>query len=223
MRREHRWFSVIFIVVLMLMVLSVSIAVPLVCRWFYYIHIELLELPQKTGFTAAEIRDAFDEMMDFCIYGKPFGTGVLRWSEDGMRHFADCARLFRLDFAVMFFSLAVLGICLWLRRHKVRPAPVAGMPPAFWAGTVLLGSFVLIAGLAALDFDRAFTVFHRLFFPGQENWLFDPALDEIILILPETFFRNCAILIIAVLFFLCAVLIFIGCAEKHMRRTDDAS
>lgn len=221
MRREYRWFSVIFIIVLMLLVLSVSIAVPLVCRPFYYMHIELLELPQKTGFTATEIRDAFDEMMNFCVYGKPFGTGILHWSEDGMRHFADCARLFRLDFAVVIFSLAALGICLCARRFGLYPAPIAGRSAAFWAGSILAGSFILVAGLAALNFDRAFTVFHRLFFPGQENWLFDPALDEIILILPETFFRNCAILIVAVLFFLCIVLMFIGRIEKRVRRTGD--
>jgi integral membrane protein (TIGR01906 family) len=62
----------------------------------------------------------------------------------------------------------------------------------------------VIAGLAATDFDRAFVTFHHLFFPGKTNWIFDPGVDEIINILPEVFFRNCAILIVAILFALCA-------------------
>ena len=69
------------------------------------------------------------------------------------------------------------------------------------------GLFLLVGGLAALDFDRAFVVFHSLFFPGKTNWLFDPRTDEIINILPEVFFRNCAILILAVLVLGCAGLI----------------
>ena len=69
------------------------------------------------------------------------------------------------------------------------------------------GVFLLVGGLAALDFDRAFVVFHALFFPGKTNWLFDWRADPIILLLPEVFFRNCAILILALLVFWCAVLI----------------
>ncbi|MDY6096348.1 MAG: DUF1461 domain-containing protein [Oscillospiraceae bacterium] len=38
-----------------------------------------------------------------------------------------------------------------------------------------------------------------MFFPGKTNWLFDPRTDQIILILPDTYFRNCAILALALL------------------------
>ena len=65
----------------------------------------------------------------------------------------------------------------------------------------------MVGGLAALDFDRAFVVFHSLFFPGKTNWLFDPRTDEIINILPQEFFMNCALLILAILIIGCAVLI----------------
>ena len=57
---------------------------------------------------------------------------------------------------------------------------------------LLLGSGAV---LAALDFDRAFVVFHSLFFPGKTNWVFDWYHDPIIRVLPQEFFRNCAILI----------------------------
>ena len=52
-----------------------------------------------------------------------------------------------------------------------------------------------IGALAALDFDRAFVVFHSIFFPGKTNWVFDWYRDPIIRVLPQDFFRNCAILI----------------------------
>ena len=64
-----------------------------------------------------------------------------------------------------------------------------------------------VGGLAALDFDRAFVIFHRVFFPGKENWIFDWQTDPIILFLPQDFFRNCAILILLLLLVWCGALI----------------
>ena len=80
-------------------------------------------------------------------------------------------------------------------------------------GAVLLA----VAALAALDFDRAFVVFHSIFFPGKDNWRFDPAADQIIEILPQEFFRNCALLILAVLAVGCAGLIAFDLTRKKGR------
>ena len=66
---------------------------------------------------------------------------------------------------------------------------------------------LVIGAAAATNFDRAFTVFHSLFFPGEDNWIFDPAQDPIITLMPEEFFRNCAELILAVLIAACAAII----------------
>ena len=51
MTGERKWFSVLLVLLLMLAVLSFSIAVPLVCRPFYYAHIGALDLPGQTGFS----------------------------------------------------------------------------------------------------------------------------------------------------------------------------
>lgn len=72
--------------------------------------------------------------------------------------------------------------------------------------------------MAALDFDRAFTVFHSIFFPGKDNWLFDPVTDPVILILPEAFFRNCAIAIVTVLLTVCIMLVVTG-RKRPSRRS----
>ena len=44
-------------------------------------------------------------------------------------------------------------------------------------------------------FDKAFEVFHKIFFPQKQNWILNPKTDEIINVLPQKFFMNCAILI----------------------------
>ena len=199
-----------------LALLTGAVAVPILCRPFYYAHIGPLRLAERTGYTEGEIKTAFDEMLDYCLGGEEFSTGALRWSESGKSHFTDVRGLFLLDLRVFAAALAALA-CLGLlaRRGGVGPAPLLGRGPGFWAGAGLGGVFLLVGALAALDFDRAFVVFHALFFPGKDNWLFDPAADQIISILPQAYFRNCALLILALLVLGCALLI--GLDFRHGR------
>lgn len=192
-----------------LLVLTASIAAPLLCRPFYYAHIEALNLDGYTGLSVAQIKQAFDQVMDYCLGLRPdFAAGVLPFSQSGASHFADVRVLFLLDLWVAVLSLAALVILFVIgRKRKLTPAPLLGHGPGFWAAIGLGGVFLIVGGLAATNFDRAFVVFHSLFFPGKTNWLFDWHTDPIILLLPETFFRNCAILILALLIFWCLVLI----------------
>lgn len=192
-----------------LLVLTASIAAPLLCRPFYYAHIEALNLDGYTGLSVAQIKQAFDQVMDYCLGLRPdFAAGVLPFSQSGASHFADVRVLFLLDLWVAVLSLAALVILFVIGcKRKLTPAPLLGHGPGFWAAIGLGGVFLIVGGLAATNFDRAFVVFHSLFFPGKTNWLFDWHTDPIILLLPETFFRNCAILILALLIFWCLVLI----------------
>ena len=88
--------------------------------------------------------------------------------------------------------LFLLGLWIARRRRRTALPRLAGRTPGFWA----------------------FSFFHSVFFPGKENWLFDPATDPVILLLPEEFFRNCAIAIAASLLLLCLVLALTGRKQK---------
>jgi len=213
MKRDSKSYTAALVLALMALVLSAAIAVPLLWRGFYYLHIDALGLPEKTGWTAEEIRYGFDEMMDYCVFHEPFGTGVMKWSEEGYAHFADCEVLFRMDFTALAVSLAAV-LLLWHMGREYTAVRIGGKGPMFWAGSLLAGLFLVIGGLAALDFDRAFVIFHSLFFPGKTNWIFDWRVDEIILVLPQVVFRNYAILIVGLLLLGCAGLIL---ADKKTR------
>ena len=191
-----------------LTLLTAAIAAPILCRPFYYAHIGPLELEERTGLTREEITTAFDEVLDYCLGAGEFSTGILHWSESGKAHFTDVRVLFLLDLRVLAVSAVLLAVTLLFARGTGRtPARPLGRGSAFWAGAGLGGVFLLVGALAALDFDRAFVLFHALFFPGKDNWLFNPATDQIINILPQEFFRNCAILILVLLILSCSALI----------------
>lgn len=203
-------------VVLALLVLSFSISVPILFRPFYYVQIHALNLPERTGWSAETIREAYDQVLDFCVLGKPFGTGQLAWSESGRSHFADVRGLFLLDFAVMAVTaLSAVLLLILYKRGKCSFYRFGGHSPGFWAGVLAAALVLLVGGLAALDFNRAFTIFHAIFFPGKDNWLFDPATDQIILVMPETFFRNCTILIGIMLLVCCGALICSDLIRRH--------
>ncbi len=206
--KTSRIYTLAAAILTALVLLAGSIAVPILCRPFYYAHIDLLNLEESTGLTREEIKTAYDEMLDYCLGGSEFSTGVLAWSESGKSHFTDVRGLFLLDLRLLVVSAVLLAVLLVFARWKqLRPARLLKRGPTFWAGAGLGAVFLIVGGLAATDFDRAFVVFHTLFFPGKDNWIFDPDVDEIINILPERFFMDCAILILAVLVAGCAVLI----------------
>lgn len=178
-------------------ILTAAIGLPIYTRPFYYAHIDAMDLPETSGFTEAEIREAYDEMMDYLtLPGKSFGTGVMACSEAAAAHFADCKVLFDLNAIVLMASSASL-IALFILRKKLGPYQLGKRSAAFYSGICAVVLPLILGGLAALNFDRAFVIFHAIFFPGKDNWLFDYYADEIIRVLPQEFFMHCAILIAA--------------------------
>lgn len=198
-----------------LLILTASIALPIYIRPFYYAHIEPLELQQRSGFTREEIIEAYDQVLDYLtIPGREFATGAMAHSERGKAHFADCRGLFFLNGGLLLGSAGVLGILALVRKRAgVRRFRLGGRSGAFWGAAAAVILPLVIGALAALDFDRAFVIFHSIFFPGKDNWIFDSRTDQIIRVLPQDFFLHCAMLIGGgVLVFSCTVLLreFLG-------------
>lgn len=207
MKEAKRLWSWLAIPCIALAVLTGSILPVLLVRGFYTVQIGPLGICEASGLTRQQAAEAYGDVMDYCLGRRPdFAAGVLPFSAEGASHFADVRGLFLLAGAI---------VC---RLRRQRLPRLGGRTPGFWAACGLGGLFLLIALLAALDFDRAFTVFHSIFFPGKDNWLFDPVTDPVILILPEAFFRNCAIAIVAVLLTVCIMLVVTG-RKRPSRRS----
>lgn len=209
MRSLNKLLSVIMSIAVALALLTGSIAAPILIRPFYYAQIQPLELESASGLSRDEIIQAYDEVLDYCIGASDeFSAGILPFSASGSAHFADCRVLFILDLWLLAGSVIVIVLLkLYDKRRRLPRLGRHGAP--FWGAAGIAALLVLIGIAAATDFDRAFTVFHSLFFPGKDNWVFNAATDPVILIMPEAFFRNCAILILAVLLVISAVIIIL--------------
>ncbi len=211
-----------------ILIITFSIGLPIYFRPFYYAQVDLYikdeynsqaeewqswaekyykedEYVKFENLSSDEIKDAYDEVLDYLtIPGNEFGTGKLPYREWTESHFADCKALFDLNAGAFIISAFGVAVLLILNRRKVfelwKPFK---MSITFCSGAYTLAGFAIIGGLAALDFDKAFTIFHAIFFPGKENWIFNPLYDRVILIMPQDFFMNCAILILVSIILLC--------------------
>lgn len=115
------------------------------------------------------------------VPGNPF-------NDREMAHMADCFKLFELLRAVRrrLIPWAVLLITggAWLLQDRRRARRCAQLSPL-----ILIIPLGLFALFAALHFDRAFTLFHKMLF-RNDLWLLDPRTDLLIRICPESMFMH---------------------------------
>ena len=217
-QRQSKLLAALAALLLALFVVAASIAVPLLCRPFYYAHISPMGLGEAVGLTREQVMQTYDEVMDYC-FGKTeqFQLTHLIWSEDGAAHFKDTQLLFLLDLRVLLVSALGLAAVWALGRFGgVHPYRFLNRTPAFWAAAGV-GAFFAVCGIiGAVDFDFFFVLFHKVLFPGKDNWIFSYKRDPVIYLLPQQFFLNCALLIFAMVVLGCAALLI---ADKKLRQT----
>lgn len=188
--------TIILIFSLLILMITFSIGLPIYFRPFYYLHINGLDMVENTRWSYEVIKEAYDEVLDFLVLNRPFGTGELRYSSEGQSHFEDCKILFDLNFYCLLSSFIVSTVIIVLHKFKkIEIQRYFKFNPIFYSSIIAILIPLVVGILASIDFDKAFEVFHTIFFPGKDNWLFDPRTDQIILVMPQEFFRNCAILI----------------------------
>ena len=230
--------SVAFAIAVAVLILTFSIGLPIYFRPFYYMQIDEVEIRDTVmlyseyydlGYAESEItkdaiKDAFDEVMDFLTLGKEFGTGIFNYSESGKSHFEDCKILFDLNAAALIISaLTVIAVIILEKKRVIRLARPFGFNMLFIASVGMLATFAVIGTAAAINFDAAFTVFHKILFPGKSNWYFDPCYDGVIFILTEDFFMACGLLILVSIVLLTTAAIIFGVIDRKRRGMSDTA
>lgn len=220
-RRTNPALSVIFMIAVVVLIITFSIGLPIYVRAFYYAHIPSIqkEFEEELDVTVPRevIVEAYDDVLDFLtLDGHEFGTGQLEFSEEGKGHFEDCKVLFDLNKYAFIVSVGVIVLLGFLNLIKViKLAKPCGLSLFAVAGIITLVSFAALAFVVSKDFNTAFTVFHKIFFPGKDNWMFNPYTDPIILFMPQRFFMNCAILICSSILIISLIFIVRGFKRRY--------
>ena len=180
-----------------LFIISLSVSFVILFRPFYYYHIRYLDIEKTSGYTYEEIKESYDDVIDYLTLNKEFKTGKLKYSEVGKDHFHDCKILFMINFVILLITV----ITLIIKRKYWKEIKIKNKNISFWSSILVITMFtiILIASFI-IDFDKVFDIFHNIFFLGKDNWLLNPKTDEIIRILPQKYFMNCAILVLFLIF-----------------------
>ena len=202
--KKQRVLAFFGLVSLFLFLLTLAIAITINFRPLYRFSIQRFDLLAISGLDQGTLLKNFDQLMDFL--NKPWITSMnlpdFPMSAAGYGHFVDVKYLFLLNYAVLLVTMIpAVAYLLYLKRNGrlwqlVRPFQ--------WG----MGVPVILGFLMAIGFDTFFVKFHELFF-SNDDWLFDPATDPIINVLPEGFFMYCFILafVLLELFFFLMVLV----------------
>lgn len=116
-----------------------------------------------------------------------FGRMQPPFNERELAHLYDCRRLLSpTQPGPLYAVLLLAGALLILAGRRLRPG-IAG--PAWLASALILLPIGILGVWAAVDFNAAFTCFHRILFTN-ELWLLNPETDLLIRICPSSMFAG---------------------------------
>ncbi len=200
----------IFIAVMLslaMLILSIAVGLGMIhlTNFIYYIDIEVLEIPANSGYTRDTVLENYHAVMDylspFCT--EEFHLPSMAYSQPGAIHFEECKVIFNSLY--LWGAVAFVFVSLLFLFYKDKLTYRI-------AGVLTLALPLTVVGAIAINFDRAFVLFHKLLFNNM-NWIFDPRYDPIITILPEEFFMHCGIFI--------ALCVILGAVILLLRRKND--
>ncbi len=198
----------------MIALLAAGLALAINFRPLYYLDISWLNLVEKSGFNAVVIKENYDILIDYCC---PFHTGdlmfTIRASESGLSHFAEVKQIFNMIYLAGAVSLVIVIVSFIIKSHL-------GELKYLRNCTIITVVLPLAVGIFALiNFDALFLIFHKVVF-SNDDWLFDPVTDPIINMLPETFFLQCALIIICTMLLGAAIALIVYFVKRRNCRVE---
>ena len=174
----------------LLFFISLGLAIAIYFRPFYYIGMP--RISAETGYPIEMIKENYDVLIDYC---SPFFQGSLEFptlpsSASGISHFEEVKVIFNLFFVLLCVTPIFLFGLILLQRKRKDYSYLLSTP-------IIMCVLPMLIGIAcAIDFNKIFVLFHEIVF-RNDDWIFSRYEDPIILFLPERFFLQCALIIVA--------------------------
>ena len=188
-------------VMLMMFIISFAIVFTVFFKPLYYFDINYLNIDKLSGIDIDTIKENYRILINYqsIFYQGSLNLPDFVMSTGGRIHFAEVKRIFEVIQVVMIVS-GLVSIPLLIKRLKDKQYLFLRLTGLI---TIIVPS--VLGFLAALDFNRAFVLFHQIVF-RNDYWIFDKRIDPIISILPEAFFIHCFILIFCIV-----IILALGC------------
>lgn len=175
-----------------LFIFSLSVVLTLNLRQIYYFDIKYQQLETATGLSEETIRENYDTLIDYNLLTKRVSKlefPDFTMSAQGRTHFAEVKRIF-VAIQIMCVISGILFIAVLIKKGRRRDFGCLKL-----TSVLTLVIPVVLGAMMALNWNRFFVKFHQIFFKNN-YWIFDPATDPVINILPDAFFLHCAAVIL---------------------------
>lgn len=180
-------------IMLMIFIISFAVVFTVFFKPLYYFDINYLNIDQISGLDAETIKENYRILIN---YQSIFYQGTLNlpdfvMSDSGRIHFEEVKRIFEAIQVMMVIS-GLISIPMTIKKIKEKEYRFLRL-----TGLITIIVPTVLGFLAALDFERAFVLFHQIVF-RNDYWIFDYRTDPVITILSETFFMHCFMLIVVI-------------------------
>lgn len=195
---------------LMIFIISFAIVLTVFFKPLYYSDIDRLKIDMTSGLSIATIKENYDVLIH---YQSIFYQGSLIlpdfiMSNGGRIHFEEVKIIFEVIQVLMIFS-GICSIILIYQQYQKNEFRFLKLTALI---TIIIP--IVLASLAAIDFNQAFILFHKIVF-RNDYWIFDVRTDPVISILPEAFFMHCFIMIIMIVVICVGICFFL---YHHIRK-----
>lgn len=203
--------DVVLSILLTLFIISFAVCITVFFEQLYYFDIQYLDLPSKTGLSYEVIKHNYDILIE---YQSLFYNGSLQlpnfpMSVTGRIHFEEVKNIFVM-IQVLCMTTGLISVVMIYQNIKQKEYRYLKL-----TSILCIAIPTMIGFLASIDFNKAFVIFHKIFF-RNDYWIFDMTTDPVITILPETYFMHCFIMIVLIIISISGILYMIYRKKQNM-------
>lgn len=173
-------------IILFLSIISGVIFLTINSIWLYWLNLKTTEILSEVNLSIHRMMTNYVHLLEYLElpWIHHLSMQDFTYSINGLEHFREVKSLFLVNNVVLLVTIvpAIVFLRRLVNQHQqwklIKPFSIGALVP------IIVGSIIV------LDFNRFFVMFHMLLFRNND-WVFNPQLDPIILALPEYFFAQC--------------------------------
>ncbi len=193
-KKPYVVLNVALTIVFLVFLVTASTFFVLAMKPIYTVLVDLLKIPETSGYSREVCLRNYSVLIDYNMFWGPkvLDFPDLVMSMRGAIHFKEVKEIFVvMQYAAMgSLVLLVPGILLANKKKTY-----------WWRKAAIIAALVIIAVVGAglvFNWEGTFTLMHKLLF-NNDYWIFSPAEDPVINILPDEVFLTDAALILSLM------------------------
>ena len=192
---------VLLVLCIPLLIVSTTVRVYSHSADLYKAGFDKYHISQRTGISNNQLGEVARQMVDYFSGKSPtpqlmvtkHGEQLPLYNEKELVHMVDVRSIVQIFSALQVVSILLfIGLAIFIYIRSGLWRVLSGIQIGSIVNAVLTGILII---WALIDFNSLFLLFHYISF-SNDLWILDPSKDYLIMMFPEGFFNDAAILIV---------------------------